>query len=333
MADERGQPPYRGQDFAEHDIYFVNARRAQQAKLRDDPALLERSGLPALERRLSEFLLSERHDAHPRKYVTAAGAAASSLEQTIAQRIALCNQKVEKLEQEYARVEPQLRAIRERDRALASLFARLERKAARELSASFELAIARLRVELPDELARTPLPSVQGMAGIASRLTRERTVKDAMEACNHFIATSLARWHREEAHAALTSAARELLDAVAAEIKDVARDFSRVHEQLSGLPAREVAGEVGEDRAQALLSDLVLNAPPTVQGTDVGGAVVAIAWLSGITGGIALLGLGPLALFKLGEMLVTGSEQNVKKVVAARAGARAGLRGAVPAPD
>src|SRR6185312_13151032 len=70
------------------DVFFVDAREAEQGKLLGDMRRIESSGLAAFESKLGEFLINERHRIHIDRFLKAADHLATTIEQQIRQRMA-----------------------------------------------------------------------------------------------------------------------------------------------------------------------------------------------------------------------------------------------------
>ena len=86
VRDHLGGPKWDNQDLAERDIFFVHAQDAFLARMAGDTAGMERSGLGALERRLNEFLTTERFPAHVHKHATSVIRLADLIDEHIGQR-------------------------------------------------------------------------------------------------------------------------------------------------------------------------------------------------------------------------------------------------------
>ena len=131
---------------------------------------MERSGLGALERRLGEFLISERLAVHLRKHATSAVRLADAIDEHVNRRLTAAQTERGRLQEADAAERPRLRWIRARVRNLPKLVKRYRMETAHELTASFTLAVARIREELPAHIDSMPVPGVINLPNL--RYTR-----------------------------------------------------------------------------------------------------------------------------------------------------------------
>lgn len=309
VKDLRGESAYTGQDFTAHDIYFVDALKAQAGKLTNNPQLLAESGLALLEQQLARFLLNDRHRTHMEKFLRRAESFATNMDQMIGQRRAALQTDEEKLQQAYQAIQPQLVTIRTRRERLPRLFERYRKECQRELQASFEQTIARLRQDLPDALKRRPLPSMESTVGALSSPFRQKKVcGEAANICNAIIEERLTAWsnnppERPGAQQALAPIIERLFDEIRDEITGIERLFALIHFQLTGWkPQTDTpAGIVGmQERILSGLAGLVVGDFSSILGAGgMGWRGVAGNLVGQVTAavGLTLLGVGGATIF------------------------------------
>lgn len=198
VAGENGVEKYNGQeqqDFSKHDIYFIDALKAQQGKFNQDPQLVKDSGLEKFEERLAEFLLQEKFQTHIEKFLRQADNFASQMEETIQPRCYGLQQTAEKLAQTYEAIKPKLEEVKKRRDKLSIIFDRYESQCQTELHLSFTRMINALREDLPNELKDRPLKTLQGPGGIIKgHFYQEAACKEAAEICQDIIISQVEAW-------------------------------------------------------------------------------------------------------------------------------------------
>jgi hypothetical protein len=235
VKDERGGPPYAGQDFTTQDIYFVDAKKAEDGKLASDPVRVADSGLALFEQRLGEFLVKERHYTHLQKFIRVADNSAASIEQQIARRRAALAQDEQKLQQAYEAIQPQLTAIRARREKLPKIFERYRLECQRTLKVSFEQMITRLRQDLPAELKVTPLPSLQnGMNRLLSTFQQKKLCQEGVQICNDIITRRVTEWSKKDAPETVTPIVGRLFEEISEEIAQISKEYNQVYFDLTG---------------------------------------------------------------------------------------------------
>lgn len=239
ITEEQKGPEYNGQPLSERDIYPVDALTAVVAKHAGDAHKLEESGMAALEKRLGEFLLNERFQSHVNKHIKMADQAATAIEQQIAQRNAALKQEGENLQRAYEAIQPQLANIRKKRDGLPKIFERYRREAQRELRASFEELIKRVREELPDDLASRTLPTLESKSGLIAQFRQKRLCSEAVDACNEIITDKLNAWGsvkppKPGAQQALGPILEGLLEELRDEVAQIDRQLNEVHVRLTG---------------------------------------------------------------------------------------------------
>ncbi len=332
-------------DFAAYDIYFVNARAAQEAKYTRNAALAGESGLALLEERLGDFLVKERQYVHLQRYIKLADSLSMAIEQAIAQRRAGLTQDVAQLQARFSQIQPQLETIRAKPDHLPPIFERYRAVAQRELSASFELMIARLRQELPHELKRHPLLPEGGRNAVRDRvmpiLQQRKLCEVALQHANALITQRLNEWSEGPAREILTRVLEGLLDEVHDEIDAIERDFAEVSLHLTGWGIDLIAPQSGMRTSDRVLWSIIGLAGGGIGGLIAGnvggwrGAVGAVAsnWVAflvlttlSVPGIILLPALFAIALVGGGVAGGLKIEESVRERVAEEVDQ--GLRGA-----
>lgn len=204
-------------------IFPVSARQALEAKQKGDPALLERSGFPAVERRIEQFLREEKN----RVFQFASGRRllelAVELRMLLNLEIQAARMPVEELEQKIAEFDRQLQlAGQQREDNRVLLRAGLAR-----LSASFESAAR--------EFAESQIPAVTAAARRHFEASSSLPRRKLAEEMDRFIARTVhelfEQWRREFERQAFE------------EFRSVAARFQQSTNELADR-VRQTAGEL-----------------------------------------------------------------------------------------
>jgi len=252
VAYDQGGEEFSGQDFGGKDIYFVDGLKALKGKLSDEEQAVAESGLALFEQRLGDFLLKDRHYTHMQKFIKNADVEATAIEQQISQRKAAIEADGAKLAQAYEAIQPQFAAIHARRDKLPQLFERYRKEAERDLKVSFEQMIAQLRQDLPGELAKRPLPSMQNTATkLTATFQQKKLCEEGLQICNEIIHERMSTWASDKggpnsAAGILSGILERMFDDVKSEIAAIDRAFSQAHFELTGWSVKtdETAGAV-----------------------------------------------------------------------------------------
>ena len=132
------------------DIYFVDARQAEEGKHLADPHKIENSGLAAFEAKLGEFLVNERQRVHIDRFLKSADTSAVTVEQQIRQRQSALQADTEQLRATMESIQPQLVGIRRRYERMPEIFSRYRDRCQRDIGAGLGVVFLRLRQTLPE---------------------------------------------------------------------------------------------------------------------------------------------------------------------------------------
>jgi hypothetical protein len=323
-----GGPKYAGQDFAQHDVFFVSALDAFRGRVKGDDAAVEKSGLPAFERRLGEFLVNERFPAHLVKHATSAIEFGKGIEEHISQREAAARADQKKLQEAYLAEQPKISQLQARVDKLPGIFAAYRAQAELDLRASFRQAVADVRRDLPEHMQTVELPG----GSLTAVLQAKKMTAAASEALAAFVTQRLERWAQRDAMVVLTPVKNQLSEEVAAEVAAIGRQLEEIHFRMTGW-------EVGTDGTNVRLigtTERVLSAVAGLFFGDLSAAVTGGAggW-RGAAGGIAgalgaaflltVMGIGGIVFFPvtlaaaaIGGLLLGGmglDKRVIKKVV------------------
>src|SRR5579872_997283 len=247
IAFDRGGEPYSGQDFASRDVYFVDGLKALQGKLAGDMELVAESGLAAFEQRLGDFLVNERHSTHIVKFVSEADKCAVAIEQKASQHRNAILADGQKLVQAYEAIQPQLAAVRARRDELPALFERYRNETEREVMASFEQMIAKLRQDLPDELAARQLPTAATLQGkVLGMFQQKKLCTEALGVCEEIVNERITTWGGPEggpngACAVMNTVLQRMFEDVKGEIAEIDRAFSEANFEMTGWTVNSAA--------------------------------------------------------------------------------------------
>jgi len=289
-------PPYEGQDLASRDMYFVDARLALEGKMNGDAKKLEDSGMALFERRLGDFLVKDRQHAHLGKWAKSADGIAEAIEQQLSQRRAALTADHQKLMAAYEAIQPQLAAIRAKREKVPAIFARYRKEVERELKASFEVLITRLRQDLPEELKAFELPSLKGFHGRAlATFHTKKLVQEALDFSNDRVSHSLTEWGNNEARKVLEPILERMVSEIEDEVAQIEREYEDIHLQLTGWRPATMAGEgVISNRERAISAGigLLLLDPASMLGASGGFRGVAANFAGQIAAAVVLGALG-----------------------------------------
>ncbi|MFC4607777.1 dynamin family protein [Streptomyces maoxianensis] len=281
-----GGPRYTGQDLATHDIFIVDAERARKGRLTADSDEIAASGLPALEARLADFLLNERHDAHLARYATVALLSADELDEQLAGRIAATQFDGEQLLRAYRELLPSLQKLHSRPQRLSRFFPRYSGRAVDALVASFEKEIDELRLELPAHVEDLDL-DLGRITGVLKAKHANETVGKAI---NEVVTHRLSTWSEGVANAVLEPILADLSQELQAEVSSLEREMTAVRLQLGW-------EQLPYDRATAVPSRILAS----IAGFALGGVGAGLAgWVGGWRG--AAGGVGATVALLLGAV-------------------------------
>ncbi|HTW08779.1 MAG TPA: dynamin family protein, partial [Acidimicrobiales bacterium] len=264
-----GGEKWDGQDLAAHDIHFVDAETARQARYSRDEAALEVSGLPAFEGRLAEFLLRDRQYVHIRTFARRALGVADDVGRQIDQHQQglVADQQV--LAAAYEAALPKLEELRERPAKLGKIVDHYNEEARRVVIASCHSALTAIRRELPEHLAGTELFS--GSVAVLKVFQQKKILKGASEAAASFVEGRFAKWAQEEVPKLLNPIMDRFLREIEAEIDSVDQAFEDIHLALTGWKVKPGAKPV-VGAAERVLSAVAGLALGDVSGVLLGGA-------------------------------------------------------------
>lgn len=312
----RGGPAYHGQDFTKEDIYFVDAKKAEEAKLAGDEAGVAESGLQMLENQLSEYFVTERHRQHLEKFVRAVIRITSAIDDQIRRRSNALKVETDQLTKAYEEIRPALEKVLARSRGIPEIFAKYGRRAARDLVDSFEREIYRLENDLPGLLDAYQLPSSDS----AFSLFRQQAMtNEAFSFCKKTISDRIEQWAQSDGGAAkaLQPVVEEMLSEIEHEVTLLERVYRDFYLRISGTGAQETKADDYMSWFERALwvagGVLVHDVGLAFGGATLGwrGAVATVAGYIGATiiavmaGGLSLVTFIPLvAMMALGANLV-----------------------------
>jgi hypothetical protein len=211
----RGGPVYKGQDFTKEDIFFVDAKQAEEAKLAGDPVGVAESGLQALEKQLSDYFVNDRHRQHLEKFVRAVIRLTSAIDEQIRRRSNALKLETDQLKKAYEEMRPALDKVLARSRRIPEIFVKYSHRGVRDLADSFEREIYRLENDLPALLADYELPSSDGVTA----LFRQRAMtNEAFTFCKDTISTRIERW-ASSAEGGATKSLKPVIEEMLSEIE------------------------------------------------------------------------------------------------------------------
>lgn len=226
------KPGFTGKEnLGDHDIYFVDAQQACDARYSNDKDGVVKSGLIAFEDRLFDFLAHDRAHIHVSKFARLASLSGDAIEQHLGQRIRAAETDKNSLRTAYEQVKPQLAALRSRPERLTRILAKFRQDGTDALIAGFQQAVDAIGRELPDHLAATPLMNQKGMFDV---LRQRRLADEAAEILNSFIQRRLDEWGDQRAPAVLAPFLERMGLELEREITTIEHDLGAIHQHLTG---------------------------------------------------------------------------------------------------
>jgi len=239
VAGDNGGEKYNGQDFTAHDIYFIDALKAEQGKFSGNHQLIEESGLTFFESRLAEFLLQEKFQTHIETFVRRADNLAVQIEEAIETRCYGLQQTAEKLAQTYETIKPKLEEVKKRKDKLSKIFDRYESQCQTELQLSFSRMINALREDLPNLLKARPLESLQGLGGtIKGHFSQKAACEEATNICESIITSHIEAWaenpsSKEGVQRTLEPILQRLYDEITEEVAKIETNLQDIRFQMT----------------------------------------------------------------------------------------------------
>ncbi len=280
VRDHLNGPKWDNQDLGDCDIFVVHAQQAFLARVAGDLAGVERSGLGALERRLAEFLTTERLPAHLHKHATSAVRLAGVIDEHVGQREAAARADQRRLQDAYIAEQPKIAQITAQADKLPAMFGRYQAQADLDLRTSFQQAVANIRRDLPQQLESVELPSAKSIAKV---FNHKKMAAEAAAALSEFTTDRLDTWSQTEAHELLEPIMERLEDEVRAEIAAIGKQLDEINFRMSGWTV-----QAGGNTRLVSTTERVLSAVAGLFFGDISAAVTGGAggW-RGAAGGIS----------------------------------------------
>ena len=238
----QGGPRYNGQDLAQRRIFFVDAKAALEGRLTNHRQKLAASGMETFERRLSEYLEKEKRPAHVRRFVQGADAQSRSLDDALLKLIPSVQSKADEFRAKYQAMQPQLGDIHKRVERLPRIIEGYRVRVEYALETSLRDLINTLCAELPAEMAKQKIPTVDD-ATILEKPTlpfKKKKIRAETEtAAKSVYERRLARWRDNPptepgAQMVVNRLMTEMTAEIEEEIKGIKRQFDRIQFELTG---------------------------------------------------------------------------------------------------
>lgn len=294
------------------DVFFVDAREAEQGKLLGDTRRVERSGLAGFEARLGEFLMKERQRVHVDRFLKTAENLATTVEQQIRQRMAALHADSEHLRSALDAIQPQLAEIHRRHERLPEIFRTYKERASSEIRTAFAVVGLQLRQSLPDKLMAEKLPSDQ----LVAALHQKALMQEAYAFCEGQISEQVRAWcngtgsNGDSAQKVLQPCLEALLREVQQEVTAIERQCDEAQYQVTGWKleqpgARGVVGQ-NEQMWSTVLGILLLRDFTMVTGVSTGFRGLAFNLGAQILAYAGLVTVGAPLLLVAAGMVGTG---------------------------
>ena len=301
VTDVSGEA-YDESGFDKHDIYFVDARDAERARVAGDEAALATTGLSHLEERLGAFLGADRVRVHLSRHLVYGTKLLDTLAENVAFRRKSLETESADAERKAEVLAPKIEAIKARPLKIAPIFEAVIPQATTEVQTSFDTLIEGFRHDLPAICEGIHVDQDDGVLGMMSapfkiRSITETVVAGAMRAWED----RLDAWQDEGVTQALESVVDRIEGEVRDEVTGIEQDIQGVKFAIAGgWKPGEVKGEgiPMTERVLSGLGALVLSGGNPIAGA-IGGAT---GWRG--TVGNALGGLGGILIS--GVLLASG---------------------------
>jgi len=321
-------PAWAGQDLADYDIYFVDAKAASDGRYGSDEDAFRRSGLALFEDRLLRFLIEDRLRTHLEKYTTAAVHLGDGISQQISQRRAAIAADQDRLRQAWEAEQPRLTELRSRPERLPKIVDRYRAEVVDELSSSFSQLVAGIRSDLPGHLERAELPTSKEK--VLKVYHQKKMMGEATDEIRSFIDGRVTQWSEGQAHAYMENTMDRLNAEISDEVAQIGRQFDSINMSLTGWNHVELGNpgavigtneRVASAVAGFLMGDMVGALTGGAGGWrgaagSIAGAVGASALLVGVLGiSTAGAAIPIMAVAALGGALLgsQGIDKRVKK--------------------
>jgi hypothetical protein len=253
-----GGEEYRGQDFADKDIYFVDCGKAAEGATRGDREAVRVSGLGLLEQRLGEFLERDRLQVRLNRWVAAGDKYGGDLENVAKALLASLQTEQQQFAASYEAVQPQLQAIHRRRDHLQTIFARYLKEAQVEARASFDQLIERMPGVLEAEMMTRPLESLNGSDPeqesfwnrMKTPFKQKQIAKDASALGQKIVQEQLKAWQKSDLPPRLQPVLQRMGEEIEAEVAAIEQTFTELTFELTGWKPETGETEVGPSLAQ-----------------------------------------------------------------------------------
>jgi Dynamin family len=324
-------------DFARHNVYFVNAKMAADARYAlnggaADHAYVE-SGLAAFEQRLTQFLITDRLMIHLSGFAKKSVNLSNRILQAISQKMAAVTADRDRFKSAWVVEEPKLKALRAHPTRLPRIIDSYRNDAIISLQTGATALIAGIRRDLPEHLEAAELPSQSKVFAVA---VQKKLMREAVDEINAFITRRVSDWMDHDADKTLRDIASRLGDEVAEEVTDLGRKFDAINVALTGWD-KDAFGTPGNvhsvtERVTSAIRDLLFG-DLTAAGTGgaggwrgaAGGIAGALgaSWLLigvlGITSGLVLVPILAIAALFRGLAASAGLARRIKREAAEEA--------------
>lgn len=236
-------PRYAGQELSDRNIFFVDAKAALEARVQGNAQKLAASGMDLFELRLSEFLEKNKRAVHVRRFVEGADAHARSIDASICKLIPSLRAKAEEFRAKYQMLQPQLRGIRERKQQLSRSINGYRDRVAMALAVSFQDMINMLCRDLPMELSKQRIPSIDD-ANPLGRLTlpffKKKLRAETEAAAKSIYESQLSAWSKNSpdkpgAQRVMNDLLLDMSTQIEEVFKGIKRQFNEIQIELVGL--------------------------------------------------------------------------------------------------
>lgn len=292
-------PKYEGQDPASQDIYFVDAKKAEQGRFDGDDAMVEESGLALLESRLGEFLVNERHHDHINKFTTLATREGAAMEKHIIQKRAVLQRESLDLEKASETIRPQLEDVRRRRDQIPEIFSRYRRQSTEALDNAFQEMFRELRRRAPWELQERPLETLEGLRGkLRGVAQKKKVVAETEEVFRSIIHSAVAEWleapqGKPGARQVLAPILAQMQQEISERVGEIEKSFEEIRLYLTGWDhgASGVDADVGmTQRVLGVITGFLLWDIGIAVGAGAGGWRGAAYSVASTIGTLATLG-------------------------------------------
>lgn len=262
----------RGEDRDEGRFHFVDAKAALLARIADDTAAYEESGVGDLERALERYLVRERHKVKLLAPARALRGLARELDRNIPHELALLEAKSTDLECDWEAAQQPLRDLEVQARQISLDLRNQTRMLQDRVETLLAGYLASVADEAPTLAAGVPLTARIGMNPLKVKEQAEQVTQEIAAGTARALESKVAAWVGDSLEPVILQDMEKLAERMNAQLSSFEARMSELRISLTGV---EDAGRAGERQEEQALTRFVSGAAGLILGGVAGGMVGA----------------------------------------------------------